>query len=317
MFTRPSGSASTTISGTAFPGYTLTSTGADQWYVDDVAVSGETGSSYVIRLNDIGYEIRQSNSNALTCWSPADFSAVAGFWTPLRNVYTSVSPLTLATNGQNVVRWTDIKNGIQANAGASVPTYDTSGTYPYLLFNSSDSLEFSDLTVYSNKAYGEMLFSGRMTANGSSSVLSCPLCFKTNSASFTRLAIVGRKNGANGLWARTNPLDNSTMRDVGGSGSYLNTDYVIGARAEWFTGGNLTLSVDNGTGSSTTTNATANTPNTSSADATIGIAKGFSNGQVNGWYRCICLVNGALTATERSQLCRYMGLFIGKNIPLV
>ena len=45
------------VSGTAYPGETLTSTRSLQWYADDIAITGETASTYVVRLSDIGKAI--------------------------------------------------------------------------------------------------------------------------------------------------------------------------------------------------------------------------------------------------------------------
>jgi hypothetical protein len=72
MLGRSSAGAAPVISGTAFPGETLTSTNARQWYADGNVISGQTASTYVIRYSDIGKVIRQSNSNTITILSDAD-----------------------------------------------------------------------------------------------------------------------------------------------------------------------------------------------------------------------------------------------------
>lgn len=308
------------VSGTAFPGNTLTSTQPGQWYVNGSLISGQTGSTFVIRLDDIGYPIKQTYSNTLTCWSPVDIAAVAGFWTPYRNVYTSTGPNVAATDGDPIARWTDIKNGITADTTNGVPLYDTSGTYPFVLFDvDAAQLTFSDLTVFKNKTYGEILWSGKVIQNGtSSSNFNSIVAFKTNSTFYPRLALLSRKDGLNGLWARTHPVDSSTAKTTANDGSIVGTNCVLNARAEWMTGGNVTVSKNNATGQSTATNSTGNSPNTDSVAATMGLFTGYSGtAGVNGEYRCVCLVNAALTATERSQLSRYMGLFVGVSIAIV
>lgn len=309
-------SSAPVISGTAYPGNTLTSTIAGQWYVNGGAVSGETGTTYVIRLDDIGYTINQSGSNTLTCWSPVDITSVAAFWTPYRNQYTSLAPDTAATNGQTVTRWVDIKSAIQLNHSGTAPVYDTSGTYPFLNFT-TDLMLFSDLTIFKNKTYGEILWSGTIASVSTSSGPCAVVGFKTNSSSYWRLAILARRNSLSGLYGITHPVDNSTSKVTANDGYSFNTEYVIGARSDWQTGGQIKVAKNNAAGQTANNDATANSPNTDSANACIGGSFGFGTSYVNGKYRCICLVNGSLTATERSQLARYMGLFGGLNISLV
>lgn len=308
--------SSPVISGTAYPGETLTSTQAGQWYVNGGAVSGETGSTYVIRLNDIGYDINQTGSNTLTCWSPADISAVAGFWTPYRNVYASLAPDTAATNGQTVVRWVDIINSIQLNRnGAETPTFNNAGTHPYVLL-STDMLIFSDLTVFNNKTYGEIFVSANISGISTSANPCYMAYYRTNAAqTYARLGILARSSSVNGSYARTHPLDNATAKTTTSDGSPIGS-YVFNARAEWLTGGKVTISRDNGTGTNANTDATANTPNTSSNNASIGGTIGGGTSYVNGNYYSVCLVNDSLTATERSKIARYMGLFMSKDIAL-
>jgi hypothetical protein len=312
-------SAAPVISGTAYPGETLTSTVAGQWIVNGSNVSGETGSTYVIRLNDIGYVIKQAGSNELTCWSPADISAVAAFWTPYRNVYTTVSPDVAATNGQNITRWNDIVGGMQYNSGASVPTYSTAGSYPLLTFNSTDHMTCSDAAVFRNKSRGEIFWSGRITANGAGTSGFTPIVqFATSTSGYARLAIVTKSSNVNLLYARASP-NISTQVNSPDRGTIVGAgDYVLNARAQWSTGGTVALSMDNDTATTTALGATANSPDTDSVNNRMGANTGiFTNMNANGEYRCICLVNASLTATERSQIARYMGLFIGKNIALV
>ena len=64
------------ISGTPYPYETLTSTVADQWFADDVAIVGETGSTYVVRLQDAGKDIRCGTSNELF----VDYDLDAALW---------------------------------------------------------------------------------------------------------------------------------------------------------------------------------------------------------------------------------------------
>lgn len=309
--------AAPVISGTAYPGNTLTSTQAGQWYVNGNAVSGETASTYVIRLDDIGYNINQTGSNTLTCWSPVDISSVAAFWTPYRNLYGALAPDTPATDGQVALRWVDIKNGIQLNRnGAETPTFSTADTHPRINF-STDMMVFDDLNVFTNKTYGEIFTAASITSVSTSSNPCYIAYYRTNANQlYARLGIMARNNSTNGTYARSHPLDTVTAKITASDGSPIGA-YVFNARAEWLTGGKVTISRDNGTGQNVNSDATANTPNTASNNASIGGTIGGGTSYVNGYYYSVCLVNGSLTATQRSQIARYMGLFMGKDIPLV
>ena len=64
------------ITGTPYPGETLASTIAGQWFADDVAIVGETGSTYVVRLQDAGKDIRCGTSNELF----VDYDLDAALW---------------------------------------------------------------------------------------------------------------------------------------------------------------------------------------------------------------------------------------------
>lgn len=60
------------ITGTAYPGNTLTSTKAAPWRLNGVPIAGETGLTYAVRIDDIGGGIDQSGSNVVTVWHPRD-----------------------------------------------------------------------------------------------------------------------------------------------------------------------------------------------------------------------------------------------------
>jgi hypothetical protein len=60
------------ITGNAYPGETLTSTEAGQWFANDVEIAGQTGATYVVALGDIGKVIRCDDSNGKTILGDAD-----------------------------------------------------------------------------------------------------------------------------------------------------------------------------------------------------------------------------------------------------
>lgn len=72
---KPSSSAVISIlSGTGYTGSVYSSTVAGQWYADDVAISGATGSTYTLDYANEGKAIRCGNSNVIQMWVPWSIS---------------------------------------------------------------------------------------------------------------------------------------------------------------------------------------------------------------------------------------------------
>lgn len=100
-------SAPRVVTGFPFPLQTLTSTAPGQWFVDDVVVEGETGSTYVVRAGDIGKSVRCANSNALLVRDISQISGLSAWHRFDVGVLRSISPDTSAGDGDNIARWLD------------------------------------------------------------------------------------------------------------------------------------------------------------------------------------------------------------------
>jgi hypothetical protein len=320
MLGRSSVGAAPVISGTAFPGETLTSTNARQWYADGNFISGQTGSTYVVRLSDIGKVITQTGSNALTIWHPDDIAGVVSFWSSLSNVLTSVSPDVAAANGDSVRRWNGILTGNQANQtdGTSQPLYRSTGQSgnPSLEFDgANDSFVLPAASnVLQNKSQGYLIAGVRDTSPTDGDPNHAVISYSRNGNTNNRLGLYTRINSSNSFnaIARRNDLDVATL-----AVATSNSDYnVLTAHGDW-SNGFVRLRV-NGTVVSSVALAggSGNTQNTTSDVAYIG-NDGGGTARISGHITCICVVNAPVTATELSQIERYIGLFGSLNIPLV
>ena len=306
------------ISGTAFPGETLSSTQIKQWYADGNAISGEFGSSYVVRLGDIGKIITQDNSNALTIWHPNDIAGVARFWSSLSNVYNSVSPNVLATNGQTVRQWVEIVNATETNQviGVSQPLYQAAGQSgnPAIQFDgSNDYLNMgANSAVLQNKTIAYLICGFRDTSPTAGSASHMLMHYSNNTLSNPRLSLYSRRAG-NNFSAIGRRLDGeAAVVALSANNSNYN---VLGSHAD-FTTGTLRLRVNGSVATTTAMTSSGSTSNTPSLDSSIGGYVSFAE-PAFGFMTAACVINDSVTATELSQIERYIGLFGGLNIPLV
>lgn len=84
IWTRPSGAPEIAImAGSGYLGSTYVSTVADQWYADDVAIFGATGSTWTMDLANEGKAIRCGDSNIIEMWVPDDLTeaSTTDVWT--------------------------------------------------------------------------------------------------------------------------------------------------------------------------------------------------------------------------------------------
>lgn len=305
------------ISGTAFPAETLTSTRAKQWYADGVAISGETTSTYVVRLSDIGKAITQTGSNTVTIWHPNDIAGVALFWSSLSNVFTSVSPDVAATNGQAVRRWSEIISGTQANqaTGISQPLYRSTGQSgnPSIEFDGSNDFMSlpSNSAVLQNKSQAYIIAGVRDTAPSGGASIHTAIYYSNGTDTNPRLGIY-TKVGSN-FTAAARRLDADATATAG---SANNSNYNVLAAHGDYSNGFVRLRVNGSVVASTAlAGGSGSTSNTVTLNARIGSAA--SSEYLTGHQTCACVINASITATELSQIERYIGLFGGLNIPLV
>jgi hypothetical protein len=318
MLSRSSAGGAPVISGTTFPGETLSSNKTKQWYANGNAISGETGSTYMVRLSDIGKSITQEGSNELVIWHPNSITGVARFWSSLSDTYNSVSPDVLATNGQTVRRWTEIINSTQADQtiGVSQPLYQATGQSgnPAIQFDgSNDYLNMgANSTVLQNKTVAYLICGFRETSPTAGSSSHMLMHYSVNTPSNPRLSLYSRRSG-NNFAAIGRRLDGETAVIAL---SANNSNYNVLASHADFSTGTLRLRVNGSVLATTAMTSSGSTSNTPSLDSSIGGYVSFIE-PAFGFMTAACVVNASVTATELSQIERYIGLFGGLNIPLV
>jgi len=308
------------ISGTAFPGETLTSTKAKQWYANGNAISGETANTYVVRLSDIGVAITQAGSNTVTIWHPNTIAGVARFWSSLSNVYNSVSPNVLATNGDTVRQWVEIVNTTEADqtSGTSKPIYRSTGQ------SGNPSVEFdggndyftlpSANMVLNNVSQAYLIVGARDTNPTGLSGTHTLVYYTTAFAPSPRLGLFSRNSFTANFSAAARRLDADTTVTAS-SPTSNNSNYNVLAAHGDYSNGFIRLRINGSVVTSTALAGSGSTSSTTSAIARIGNAAGTE--YFPGHITCVCIVNASVTATQLSQIERYIGLFGGLNIPLV
>lgn len=315
--------AAPVLSGFAYPGETITSTEEGQWKVDGSDVSGETGTSFVVRNEDIGKDITQvsngSTSNTLTVWHPADVSGVELVYLPF--VGTLKSGGSEAGNAELIETWEDqTANGWDATQTTSgeQPQRRTTAvdTYDSILFGSaspSDELDVAPgaLGVFRNKSYGYIIAAANDSAPSGGNALHYIAHFEINGSASSRFALSTKFNG--------DAIAISRIADGGGSTIAGSTQVagwqVLTAQAQW-ADGTLNLRRDGSQVGTASFGSSSNTPDTDSNGANIGSSGG--NNYFPGNVACVICASGStdLSATDLSRLERFAGLLIGKDIPL-
>jgi type V secretory pathway adhesin AidA len=307
------------ITGTAYPGETLTSTSVGQWYADNVPVSGEVGSTYVVRLDDIGRSIRQALSNILVVWKPGDIAGVVAFWTPYRGVYTSTGPDVAAADGQTVTKWTDIINGYTLVEPTAVnqPLFRATGQSgkPSIQFDGSNDRFYLDQVASRNLLSGKTncyLMAGARELNpnggeGEHVIWHWP--YPSYDAGNSRLLMPMTRRG-NQFSMLANPGLGSIAVDGGANNSSY---HVIGSHGD-FANGYARLRIDGSVAGSGWVGV-GSSP--SGVVNWVLFAENAYGGSFNGHITCPYIINASISATDVSKLERYVGLFGSLNIPLV
>ncbi|MES2707157.1 MAG: hypothetical protein V4726_11205 [Verrucomicrobiota bacterium] len=321
QLTVPALPAAVIITGTPYPGETLTSTAAQQWYCDDVAISGQTAATYVVRLSDIGKVIGQRVvPQNKTIWHPRDLPGVNGVY--LANLGLLDASGNPCADGVAVATWQD-QSGLgyhaaQATAGLRplAQLAEVSGNNVVQFDGTDDYLALPSgaLGNFQSRTHGYLLVAASDT-NRSAGGSTHPVVNHNTSASTGAYRIcLETRGGGDLVRARAKTLD----ADGATSSSTASTDgdFVLGVEADW-AAGKVRLRKD-GTSPAldgTLTNS-GTTSNTAVAVAWIGRGGAtYFPGRIAG---IITAAPGsAWTATQRSQAERYLGLLIGKNIPLV
>jgi hypothetical protein len=313
---------SRTISGFAYPGETLTSTVAGQWFVNNVAVVGETGATYVVNLLDIGKSIRCGSSNALTCWKPQDIAGVAAFWWSRGGVLNAIDPDTMATDGQTVRRWADNTSppfNANQTVGESQPIYRATGQSggPSIEFDgSNDTLSVNKLDVYRAIEQG-YLFVGCRDTNRTGGDIGHAVSSDSTGTSTTQGRLgINTRGGSSSVFRgvlRRNDSDTALLLDIASDSNYnvlsVHGNYAGGLGVLRKNGvQQLSQSLPGGSGPTSDTNS-----------LTSDIGSIGSGNHFPGHITCIIKAAGmsAMSATDLSRIERFIGLQGGLNIPLV
>lgn len=122
IWTRPSGPPEIAIlTGSGYLGSTYVSTVADQWYADDDAILGATGSTWTMDLANEGKAIRCGDSNMIEMWVPDDLTDAS-----TTDVWTADGQVT--ADGK-VTQWVNrISSRAQSLQQATAANQPTAGT---------------------------------------------------------------------------------------------------------------------------------------------------------------------------------------------
>jgi len=312
-----------TLSGSNFPGETVTSTNEGQWAVGGVDVDGEVGLTYVIRVTDVGKNITQTvngiTSDPFAVWKPSDVSGVQVAYLGDRGALASTGPDVNAILNDPVAQWND-QSGNDYHATQSIaglrPDYRTAvieGADSLRFLGTNDetlSLPAGALDVFNNTAYGYLIAAARDDGPTSGSPQHLVITWSENGNSTARFSLMTRvANATAGVVASI---------DDGGrvnAASAQEPGWNVLTGEGLFAADTLNFRM-NGTQTATTSFGGArNTAATTSQEARIGEIGGQ---KITAHVACVFAVSRAtpLTETERSQLERYAGLLIGKDIPL-
>jgi hypothetical protein len=224
----------------------------------------------------------------------------------------------LATNGQTVRRWTEIINLSEADrvVGVSQPLYRTAGQSgnPSVEFDgSNDNFTLPSInTELKNVSQGYLIVGARDTNPTGLAATHTLAYYTTSSATFPRLGLFSRL-GSNFAAAGRRLDGDATV--IASSPTSNNSNYNVLAAHGDYSNGFMRLRVNGSVVTSTALAGSGSTSNTDSTVVRIGTASGAE--YFPGHITCFCLVNASVTATELSQIERYIGLFGGLNIPLV
>lgn len=142
------------IQGFAFPSFTLHSPTAGQWYLDGEPIIGETSSTYVVRLQDIGKQLHTDGQRAVRVWHPGDVPQVASCRVAFAGLLAD-SDNPSSVDG-SIFHWYDLVNRYAASATAPADRPVLRETdVRYVEFSSGHSLQREILERHSlnNRRY--------------------------------------------------------------------------------------------------------------------------------------------------------------------
>jgi hypothetical protein len=313
------------ITGTAYPGETLTSDNVGVWTVGGVEVSG-TSDSYTVLTTDIGKAITQTaqslTSDSVTVWHPADEAGVKLVLLADRGVFISTDPdVPVSAHLDSVAVWRDQTNNAYEATQATPenrPAFRTAAT------DGNNSLQFATsalwhmtmsdgaLDLYRNINYGYMIASVIDTNLTGPEALHYPFVWSRAGSTQARLALTTRDGTNFSVFSRATDGGNNTAA----SSPQVEGWNVITSEGA-FVDGFLRIRVNGEQTGQTALPQAQATPDTASDVISIGKG-GATTGYFPGRIACLIGISGstALSTAALARLERYAGLLIGKNIPL-
>jgi hypothetical protein len=300
------------VTGNAYPGETLTSTEAGQWFANDVEIAGQTGATYVVALADIGKVIRCADSNGKTI---TNSPVIAAFVTASGATATAgLSAIELYLRQQNLsaaARVYPLKSA--QNAGTGSTGYGFGG------------LTSDNMTLVNGPTWGadSMTFALASSQYGSipdfydAETITTFIRANITTGSSDRVIIGQRQStpDARSVWLATNNTNisvlnrTSTGNFTSGQEIYTNADTATGTMrtfvSQWVSGGGRSLWWDKTSKALTLSSGSAQTAQANvSSLVTImaGINSGAPTFPTSGTVIAAMFVRGALTDAQRETL---------------
>ena len=242
------------ISGTTYPGETLTAlggSGAYQWTRGGVSISGATAATYEQGVNDIGTVVRCVRggvaSSPLTVWHPRDESGVNGVY--LANFGLLDASAAAATDGVAVATWQD-QSGLgyhaeQATAGNRplAQLNEISGNATVQFDGSSDllSLPGAAFDNFRNKSWGYIFAAVSDTARAGGTSAHVVFAANTAGTGASRGVLLTRTSSTQTFGVAARRLDANTLTSTSDSSA---DGYFVLAAELLYSAGNINLRKD-------------------------------------------------------------------------
>jgi len=311
-----------TITGLGYPSGTLYSTQTRQWYADGVPVAGETGSTYVVKLNDIGRIVGQGPiSGSKTIWHPRDIPGVCG-------VYTANSGILNASgvpcvDGEAVLTWMDqsyygynlFQNVVASRPLAQINEIANYNTVQFDAVNDYFNFPTGAYNNFRNRSNGYIVAGvSDINRTGGTATHYVAQFTTPSGGTASRIALVTRGGGDN-FRAQGKTFDT----DAGvSSASVASADgyFVLTNEMIWNSG--IMRLRRNGSQPGLDTNlvGTGNTTDTPSSTGNVGVgnATSYFPGHIS--TLIFASPTGVWTPAQRSQIERFVGMGIGVDVPL-
>jgi hypothetical protein len=311
------------ITGFAYPMETLTASRAGQWAIDGIPIIGQTGSTFVVPLLAYGRTVTCDNSAPVVVWKPWDIAGVVSVRVADRGVLNAVSPDVVATDGQTIRRWNGLVSAQPADqtVGVNQPIFRATGQSgnPSVEFDGINdglvSTNTNELSAFNNRSTGYMIIGCRDTNPTGGSVTHSPFYYQSG-ATLARALVLTRQTSSSVFRVGARRLD-ADVAITTTAGVASDTDYHVHTAEMLWSNGVLNQRLDGSQVSTANFPSSGNTSPTNSGSIGIGFNSGATLDYLPGHICCTMVINQLLSATDRSRLERFVGLFGGLNIPLV